>query len=281
MRLPTHHLSRELFLALSRGPGNRKSIEQLVAAEHSKHLLLIRGVLDATVKMCHKDASQVREAYELLAGIEDHYPGAVGRVIRHPAVGAWALRALCGLLDREGLAGRPRPRDAPPADLARLAAAAALQAGVPFSIQVPTPRGSLSLPATGRISLPEATNSVHIMSTGKDITLRTDSGTSISSARGLQDLRGWQEIRVIKVRSDGISLDVLIDDIDPYRMPTASAAPRQTASGYLGWQRRIAGAWELLVRHHRAIALDVGGAISVLTPLHPPPSGLSLVTSPR
>lgn len=279
MRLPSHHLPRELFLALSRGSGGSKAIEQLVTAEYSKHMLLIRGVLDTATRRGRDEAGQVRQAYELLAAIQDHYPGAVEGVIGHPAVGAWALRALCGLLGREGLAGRPQARNTAPEDLARLAAAAALKAGARFSIQVPAPGGVLALPAAGRILLPEATNSVLVTSAGQNIILRTDSGNSISSVRGLRDLRGWQEVRTIEVRGAGMPLDMLVDDIDPYRMPTASPAERLTASGYLVWQRRISAAWELLVRHHRAIALEVCGAIRVLTPLRPPPSGVRSATS--
>jgi HEXXH motif-containing protein len=242
-------------------------------------MLLIRGVLDTATRLGHEEAGQVRQAYELLAAVQDHYPGAAESVIGHPATGAWALRALCGLLGREGLAGRPQARNTAPGDLARLAAAAALKAGARFSIRVPAPGGVLALPAAGRILLPEATDSVLITSAGQNISLRTDSGDSISSVRGLRDLRGWQEIRTIEARGGDISLNLLVDDIDPYRMPTASPAERLTASGYLIWQRRISEAWELLVRHHRAIALDFRGAIGVLTPLRPPPSGVRGVTS--
>jgi HEXXH motif-containing protein len=279
MRLPSHHLPQELFLALSRGSGGSKAIEQLVAAEYSKHMLLVRGVLDTATRIGHDEADQVRQAYELLAAIQDHYPGAAEGVIRHPAAGSWALRALSGLLGRDGLVGQPRVPNTAPGDLARLAAAAAVQVGARFSIKVPAPGGVLALPAAGRILLPEATNSVLISSAGQNITLRTDSGDSISSVRGLRDLRGWQEIRTIEVRGGGMPLNLLVDDIDPYRMPTASPAGRLTASGYLAWQRRISEAWELLARHHRAIAVDFCGAIRVLTPLRPPPSGVRSVTS--
>ena len=46
MNAPHHGLPRELFAALARG-GGACAVRELAAAQYSKHLILIRGVLEA------------------------------------------------------------------------------------------------------------------------------------------------------------------------------------------------------------------------------------------
>jgi uncharacterized protein len=259
--------------------GGGKVIQQLSEAEYSKHMLLIRGILDMAIKLGHGEANQVRHAYELLAEIQDHHPGVVEEIIRHPAVGAWAMRALCGMTGRNLVAEVPGMRKAAPGGISRLAAAAALKAGVRISMYVPVLNGVLALPTAGRILLPRAEKHVHMASGGEEIDLRTDSGDSLRSIRGLQDIRGWEPIRTIRASSNGISIDIIIDDVDPYRMPSASLAARQTASEFLLWEKRIAESWELLTHYHPSVARDVRGAIRVVTPLRAPLSGVRSATS--
>jgi uncharacterized protein len=273
MELTPHHLSRETFLDLARGLGGRQAIQQLTAAEYSKHLLLIRGVLDVAEKTRHYQVAEAREAYDLLAAVQDHHPAAVESVIKHPAVGAWALRTLASLMgEEESGSGKP-------AELARLAAAAALMSGTDFSVSVPVDNNVLLLPSAGQILLPTHADSAEVHSVGRRISLDINGSRIVAPTRGLRDFRGWQAIRSIQLESSGLLFSLAVDDIDPYRMPTASPADRLTTSEFLIWKRRLADAWELLVRYHRPVATEVCAAIHVLTPLRTPPSGIHSVTS--
>lgn len=79
---------------------------------------------------------------------------------------------------------------------------------------------------------------------------------------------------------DGTPLNVVIDDIDPYRMPeTTNMGERLTHDEVGRWQSTLHRAWDLLVRHHRTTAEEVAAAITVLTPLRPPAQGQSSSTS--
>jgi HEXXH motif-containing protein len=273
MELTSHHVSRETFLDLARGLGGSKAVAQLAAVEHSKHLLLIRGVLDVAEKTGHHQAADARYAYDLLAAIQDHHPAPVESVIRHPAVGAWALRTLARLMGEEGA------RSGKPAELARLAAAAALMSGVDFSIRVPVDSNIVLLPSAGRILLPVRSDFATVHSAGRIISLDINGSRVAASTRGLRDLRGWQAIRSMQLESNGLSLALAVDDIDPYRMPAASPADRLTVSEFFIWRRRLAEAWELLTRYHRPAATEVCAVIRVLTPLRTPRSGIHSVTS--
>nr|BFE78758.1 hypothetical protein GCM10020093_013590 [Planobispora longispora] len=95
-----------------------------------------------------------------------------------------------------------------------------------------------------------------------------------------QDAPGWRGLRTLSTESGGAPLHLIIDDLDPYRMPeTPNIGERLTTREAERWQSTLDGAWELLVRHHQAVAEEVATAISVLTPLTPPAQGQSSATS--
>lgn len=274
MGLISHHVSTESLLCLARGSGGSEVVTELAAAEYSKHLLLIRGIVDTARKTGHQQAHLARQAYNLLAVIQDRHPDAVDSVIRHPAAGSWALRTLSSLLRQA------TPEGATPGGLARLSAAACLRVGADFSISVPADDGFIMLPSIGRIKISSNSRAARIRSAGQHISLDADGFHRATSARGLADLREWQAMRSVRLESGGLSLSLLIDDMDPYRMPvSASPAERLDAAEFYTWQRRLAGAWDLLVCHHRSIALEICAAIRVLTPLRSPQPGIRSATS--
>lgn len=115
MSLPRHHLSSDTFAALAAGGGGAAAARQLAAAQHSKHVLLVWGVMDASRAAGHPQAGHACRGYELLAEIQRRAPDAVEAVLRHPAVGGWAERTLRAL-DASGPASARTGPDRPARD---------------------------------------------------------------------------------------------------------------------------------------------------------------------
>ncbi|MEO3810177.1 HEXXH motif domain-containing protein [Sphaerisporangium sp. B11E5] len=260
MSPPHHVVPDEHFHALAAGGGGAASVGLLARAEYSKHLLLLRGVVEAARTARHPDAGAARDAYTLLSAAQKCHAAAADAVLRHPAVGAWAWRTFRAL-DR----GDPSPPHAP-ARLAAVAAAAAVRAGKPFAVEVPVEDGGVMLPSLGRAAasgttalVRRTTGDAEVVSPGYRVLVPRDPH---------QDTPGWQGLRRLSVTAKGRSLHLLIDDLDPYRMPGAHVSnERLPASEVERWLRLLHEAWVILRTHHWTIADEVAAAIRVLTPL--------------
>jgi uncharacterized protein len=271
MSVDFHQLSRETFTALATGAGGPAAIQSLSEASYSKVLLLLRGVLQRSAG--HPDAAAAERGYELLTTVQDKAPDAVEATLRHPSVRAWARHAVNALA-----AGSPDP------DLERLpllAAAAALRAGVPCAVEVSAPGGALVLPSLGRALLRSDRAVIDVTPSGAEIRCLTESAapssgrsTVLVPADPYEDAPGWRGLRRLSALSGDVRIDLLIDDVDPYRMPTmTNLAEPLTDQQVREWQSALEPAWDLLVRNHPATADEVRTALRVITPLQPPLHG--------
>ena len=147
MLIRRHKISDEIFFAIASGGGGFSAVDHLATVEYSKHLLLLRGILEISRESRHPQYDHASRAYDLLARIQDRQPSAVSTVIRHPAVGAWARRTVIAL---QG--GEMRP-GAQPAGLASIAAAAAIRSRFSCSIEVPVVSGAVMLPSLGQVTV--------------------------------------------------------------------------------------------------------------------------------
>src|SRR5262249_19763392 len=134
---------------------------------------------------------------------------AAAEVISYPSVGAWALHVI-----RAGgtLAGGAPP-EARPSGLAAIAAAAAIRAGLDVEIEVPVVDGTVLLPSLGAA---DAVGETAIVAT-EPAEVRSD-GLCVTMRPGVP---GWRELRPATAGS----LDVLVDDLDPFRMPATDGEP--------------------------------------------------------
>ena len=245
----SHGLSDESFAALAAGGGGPAAIDQLAAAEHSKHLLLLAGVVNESRDADHEEHPPAAEGYALLSAVNSHDPVAAQQVIRHPSVGAWAVRTLIAL--RGGL-GTP---GATPGGLRAVAAAAAIRAGHRAEITVGAINSFVMLPTLGAAVVP-----------GDSALVRSaDSAASVGSvqvpADPHRDGPGWHGLRRVRAGA----LDVLIDDLDPFRYPAAAnLAVRQ---GGKAWTETLTESWAVLQLHHPAVAAEVAAVARVITPL--------------
>jgi uncharacterized protein len=91
---------------------------------------------------------------------------------------------------------------------------------------------------------------------------------------------GWRPLSRIVAEASGMRLRLLIDDLDPFRMPaTVNTTPRLAADDIEWWRTALREAWTLLVRYHPAAAEEIAAVIRVITPLVSPPDGQVGVSS--
>jgi len=240
-----HEIPPRQFAALAAGGGGPEAAAILVAAQHSKHVLLLCGVVHAAETAGHHEALAARRGYELLARVQRSDPAAVAAVIRYPSVGAWAYRTLTALR------GGPKFPGAAPGYLATVAATAAIRAGIVPGIDVP----GMDVPrVNGLVVLP-------------------------SLGAGELGTAGWREVRGLRVVLNMPGGDMVADDVDPFRMPAAPHVAQ--AADLTGWPEMFRGAWRLLERGHPEVAAEVAAMIKVVVPLRRPAHGQASSSSPE
>jgi HEXXH motif-containing protein len=264
MNMPHHRLPREVFGALATGGGGPGAVRELAAAQYSKHVVLLHGVVAAA-----RGSEQYPLAlmgYDLLAQAWRADRSAAEKVIGYPAVGAWARRTI------QACRGGPVMPGAEPGGLRAVGAAAAIHAGLAAEIEVTATSGRVMLPSLGAAEVP-----------GRVAVVRCGDGRARVGPVNLpgypyQDVPGWLGLR----RARAGSLDILVDDLDPFRMPDAPGlSPRmQPGSAAEPWDAVFQRAWPMLERD-RSVAAEIAAAVSVVVPRSRPPEGAASTTSPE
>jgi uncharacterized protein len=268
MNVRSHRLPDDMFGTLAAGGGGVRALHHLAAAQYSKQMLLLRGVVDTAEAFGHPQAAQARRSYDLLAAIQEQAPGDVDTVIRHPAVEAWAWRTLRALHGGEAMVG------AEPGRFATLAAAAAIRSRTSCTLDVPVTDGAITLPSLGVATLPGGHSTAVVRCAPDGAAVFAAGGRVLVPANPNEDAPGWRPLPRMVAEASGMTFHLLIDDLDPFRMPaTANAAPRLTEEDIEWWRTALRETWTLLVRYHPATAEEIAAAIRVLTPLTSPPKG--------
>ncbi|GAA1293084.1 HEXXH motif domain-containing protein [Planotetraspora silvatica] len=250
MELRPHRLPTDVLDRLAAGGGGAEAAEHLTAVQYSRHLLLIRGILDQAVR----GSESAHRAYDLLADLAKQAPDAVAQVIRYPAVGAWARQTLSRLLRRS-------PDPVEPAQLGAIAAVAAIRAGVSACVEVPSSGGGIMLPSIGRLSL--ETDGTQL------VKLRVDASGAIDLGESRTDLT-----QLHRLASADKAIDLVVDDLDPYRwVPADVIDGRLSADELRTWESCLDTAWRMLDEHHWTIAGELRSIVSVLTPIKGPERG--------
>jgi uncharacterized protein len=257
MTFGCHEIPRDLFDALAAGGGGPAAIRALAQARYSKHLILLKGVLAAAPGAGTEQARLARDGYDLLSAVQHHDPAAARNAIQHPSVGPWALRTL----RRAG--GGPAFPGAEPGRLSAVAAAAAIRSGLPAEIEVPAARGAVLLPALGQAVLDGRETAV-VRSGHGSADVRSGRHRVEVPASPYRDAPGWLGLRRIKAGF----LDVLVDDLDPFRMPSSTSLSLRLSSVEFGrLDAVLQRAWALLDAGHPAAAAEIAEAVAVVVPL--------------
>ncbi|GII84024.1 HEXXH motif domain-containing protein [Sphaerisporangium siamense] len=269
-----HSLPAGLFDSLAAGGGGAAAVRALAAAEHSKRLVLLRAVVDTAAAAGHPGARRAADAYALLARLQRAVPAAVRDAVTYPAVGFWALRVLRGLM-----LGDPR---ADPAQLAAVAAVAAVRGRVPLRVGVPVTRGRVTLPSLGAALLPGTPEAwAAVRPDGRGGAVVTVAGRAVTVPRDPHTEAGaWLGLRRLSAGTADAAVTFLVDDTDPLRFPPhPRVGPRLSPGEAAAWQTMIGRGWDLLGRAHRGVAGEVAAGLWVLVPLQAPPDGTASATS--
>ncbi|MGW0479569.1 HEXXH motif domain-containing protein [Nonomuraea sp. NPDC003214] len=259
-RIPDDVMSR-----LAAGGGGAEAVRHLVAAERSKQRLLVLGVVRQSAG--HRHAKAVEHAYDVLADVERASPRAVAATLAHPAVGAWAASTVNELKRGAG----------EPAQLGAVAAAAAVRARVACWAQAPVRQGGVMLPSLGRIDLgaPDGPPGELV-----DVRVHAD-GTVEAGERRVRVTAGERDGWVPLRRIGGGGIELLVDDLDPYRWRAETMIDRRLSEAELrAWESCLASAWRTLAAHHWTIAGETAAAITVLTPIKGPARGMNSASAP-
>jgi HEXXH motif-containing protein len=260
-----HRLSRRDFDALAAGQGSAATIAALRQGQLSMRLLALRAVLDLADRAGHEGH---RPGFDLLRTVQQQDPGSVDEVLRYPFTGSWAARCL-RLLDGGGGNGGDGDGDGRDQDgrgtaeaelghLSGIAAAAAIRAGVSFSIEVPVREDAVYLPSLGRMRTEQ----------GPAVTVCGDGRETAAGYVPLTGSAGWQPLRRIDSVTDGRALTVVLDDIDPFRGgPQLPVAPRLDDAAVRAWEQALGRAWAVLVRHHPGYADAIGAGLVAVVPM--------------
>ena len=255
-RLPVAH-----FAALATGRGDPQTIRLLENAELSKRILQIRALLDCRY-------AQIEPAYNLLTDVQRRAPGTVAEVLCYPQIGAWAascLRRIRAPEDTNGIL------DLDLAHLGTIAAVAAIRAKVEIAAPVPIRGGVVALPSLGSAEVgPSAVTGMGV------VRCRTGGGAEVEAGdmkvavppNPECDAPGWRGLRRIRSSLDGYTLEVCIEDLDPFRdRHGLRPAGRLARSEVEGWQRTLDGAWRILAQHHPDRAAAIAAGLTAVVPL--------------
>ncbi|MEU8203575.1 HEXXH motif domain-containing protein [Streptosporangium sp. NPDC049046] len=271
MRLGAQGVSDTTVLALAAGEGGADAVAELSAFQRLKNRMLIRGVVTEARSASHPGAALAARAYGLLADLEVEAGEEVERVLRYPAVGAWAWRTYRSLRSGNGTSDDPAQLGAP-------AVVAAVRARIACRVRLPVRDGAIMLPSLGRLTLPEGVEET------VDITVRPDADGAELEAAGLTvrvrprgDRPGWQALHGLRVTP---GFEPVVDDLDPYRWSAKEVAePRLDPGRLRAWGTHLDDAWRILAAHHATVAEEVRLTVSVLTPVKAPERGQNSATS--
>ncbi|MEV6877016.1 HEXXH motif-containing putative peptide modification protein [Amycolatopsis sp. NPDC051128] len=266
--LTRHQLLWSDFDAIARGEGGAEPLGKLRAAERSRRLLLLRGLVEVATKSedLYRPLPSPETAWELLARVERAAPEALETILAHPYTGTWA--GYTTRLYRQDVTG-VCPFWVHVGHVHCLAAAAAVRAGIPFETELPVWRGKVALPTLGMAQLrAEAPFSVATVRGGSGVVeIRNRHSVVHLPACTSTDAPGWSGTRETVSWSGNQRLAVRLDDLDPYRglyepIPPERLSPVEAES----WRTVLDGAWRLLVRHLPAVAETLPVGLDSLVP---------------
>ncbi|WP_327692321.1 MULTISPECIES: HEXXH motif domain-containing protein [unclassified Streptomyces] len=287
-----HHLSDSALRALLSTTEDEHAVAELLDAEVSRRLLLLRAVLDASDDVPEAGPAGVREAWRLLEDAEKLQPAGFRTALLDPQVGLWAAsvfrrlsRVAADAADAAD-AGDAAP-DEPPLHaelgfLSLLAASVSLVAGADFRVRVPVWQGAVFLPGLGRALVGgEAWGWAEVEARDGVATVTADGARAAVTADVAQetvtlpvdpesDGPGWQGLRRLRSVDAGtaLTLTLTLDDLGPYpAVPGLQTSGRLSPAQFACWQRWFDEMWPVLATGHPAAARALSVGLLSVVPL--------------
>jgi len=240
------------------GGGDHAEWNLLRDGQYSKRLiqlLAIRGMV-ANSRADLDRKAEFDRSYRALAIVQRHAPGAVAEILRGPQVGAWAAWCLRRL--GHGEAGDNTPLWVHLAHLGSIAAAAAIRSGASLQVRVPARAGAVLLPSVGRAAGQRGDDWALIECTVGAGGLLLD-----GKAPAL-----WTPVRSLRTRAGGTTLEVQLDDMDPYWQVFGLPLRNQLDDGEFDrWQDRLTATWNILAERHPHRLDTMAAAVRCLVPV--------------
>jgi len=181
-------LTSDEFASLAAGGGSESAIAKLIAGQLAKRRLLIWGV----VRDAREQGLPVEEPVELLLRVHAQSSAVLDDVLLHPQVDAWAAEF---------------PRTRAVGYLSTLAAAAAIRAGLSFSLRLRPVAGVVTLPGLGSFA-----------AAGDPATLVFD-GHTLTNGGAPAMLRSPRIIDLTELGGPTVAIEDTDPHRDQYRMP--------------------------------------------------------------
>lgn len=250
-----HSLRATHFAELGAGFGSAECLAVLRAGQASRRRLLLRAI---------SEAAPTKPALDLLSDVAAAAPEVADAALCHPLAGVWMSRWL-----------RRQPDDAP--YLSGLTAAAAAQAGIPFTLDILTSDGSILLPGLGNahgLGRGQAT----VRGTGDSLVIAGPNAVVEVPAPYRDASPGWQAVRRLSIWDGQVS----VDDVDPHRncfgWPAAPQMPTDKADEFEG---HLVAALQLVEAHHPSHAEAMRTALRMVVPLAIPADGNGVSAASR
>lgn len=265
VELPFHQLSAAGFQALARGEGGRAVVVELLAAERSRRMLLLRALYDGlsgngSPPPKGAAAMSYREAWSLLERAQRAAPDVFEDILMSPHTGMWLSLALRQL---RGASVEDAPLWAVAGHLSALAASAGARAGLEFSIAVPVRRGVAFLPTLGcaELAVTEPWSTAQVTARDGELRIVGERGAVVVGPGREESAPGWRAVRRLALGAAERQKTLALEEFDPYRtFPQPSEPLLLSAADARTWQGMLADAWELLLRDEpeSADAMRVG-----------------------
>jgi HEXXH motif-containing protein len=254
--------------------GQLAALHRLRSAELGKHKILLASIMRMAERAIPGDYERALFIpYQLLSDVEALASDVAAALIAAPQFGAWADDCLRRLLNDGARQDVPLATDL--GHLTLFAATAAMRAGHPFDLEVPLRNGTVSFPTLGT-ARPGA-------STPWEWGLARQDGLGCwvqSSASTVEIPQGdhprtpaaaqWSALHRIVHTENGLRLDVLLDDGDPFLDRYGTPRMGLTSENLPAWRHLLTSAWATLAGDHHPLAVLIAGTVRTLVPLAQP-----------
>jgi uncharacterized protein len=276
MSAVTYGFSEAQFHALAEGVADEETAAILSAGQLSKRRQLLVAVTRAARGGRLWRDSGADEALRVLAAADAADADATEVVLRHPHLDAWAATCLRGL--RGNVDGAHGSLSDVVGYLNAVAAAAAVRAGIPFRLRVPTFAGHAVLPTLGAVPVDGARHVVVDSEPGR-LTVSYGGVTATVDPDSAGAGGAWLPRRDVALDA-GPTLSV--DDLDHYRDAYQwPPAPRLPDEQFARFRSLLTDAWRIIQDRHRPYAAPIRAALRCVVPLADPAAGGSISGASR
>ncbi|PZS38332.1 MAG: hypothetical protein DLM62_14335, partial [Pseudonocardiales bacterium] len=264
-----------MLAALCEGGGSPADVALLRSGQLSKRMLQLRAIVDASERWAVEagELARVEQSYQSLIAVQRYEPGIVAELLASPQVGAWAAWCLRRLTS--GGRGDGDHSELPPlwvdlAHLGAITAVAAIRSGLELRTSLPARAGSVTLPTLGRLTVDSGNpwTLARFDLSSRVATVLVEGFRVIVPPRWHGDVPGWEPVRRLQSRIDGVELTAALDDLDPYwqcfGLPVCG---RLGPDAVERWRCRLVEAWTVLAARHPERLSTIGASVACLVPL--------------